>query len=139
MDWMNTPLEDFAPRAETGADGKTTGEVVSPHGGGEAQRLVSNFAALVRAAYEGLLSEPDGERYERAGEVPVVRNGRKVYEGLGALALRDLPAVLDALAVLDGEASKRSAEEGARLEERRKERRRELERERRQRKALGEW
>jgi hypothetical protein len=62
-------------------------------------------ARLVRGAYARRLSgQPDGERYERAGEVPVIRDGRRVYEDLDVLALRDMPAILDALKILEEEA-----------------------------------
>ena len=108
-------------------------------GAGDAKRLLSGVAWMVEEAYEDLLSEEDGERYERAGEVPVVRNGRRVYAPIFALALGDLPAVLDTLQHLEEESKARNAEEAARLEEKRKARRRRLDRERRKRKKLGEW
>lgn len=139
MDWVGIPLEEFGMQHEMGDDGKTTGRLVFPHGDGKAQRLLSGIAWMVEDAYEDLLSEEDGERYERAGQAPVVRNGRRVYEPIFALTLRDLPAVLDTLLVLEEEEKARSVAEAARLEERRRARRRELDRERRKRKKLGEW
>ncbi len=48
---------------------------------------------------------------ERAGEVPVIRDGERAYEPLAALTLADLPAVLDALAVLQDEYDRREREE----------------------------
>jgi hypothetical protein len=83
-------------------------------------------------AYEGLLSLEDGERYETAGEVPVIRDGLKGYEPFDSLTLADLPAILDTLAAMD--------EEAARLDAERKRRRRNaLAREKYKLKELDEW
>jgi hypothetical protein len=86
----------------------------------------------VHYVYETLLSDEDGERYERAGEVPIIRGGRMVYEPFGSLTLADLPVILDTLATMDEKAK-------AMDEEERKRRRNALSRERRKLKKLGEW
>jgi hypothetical protein len=93
----------------------------------------------VEYAYEYLLSHEDGERYETAGEVPVIRDGRKRYESFDSLTLADLPAVLDTLAAMDEEVKALEAEEAARLDAERKRRRNSRARERRKLKKLGEW
>lgn len=139
MDWTGEPMSGFGPQAEIGEDGTTTGRSVFPHGEGEAQSLVADVYERLGDTYYGLLSDVDAEWFVGSGEAPVIRGGRRVYEVLAVLTLRDLPVILDTLAVLEEEAKGRGAEEAARLEERRKARRRELDRERRKRKALGEW
>jgi hypothetical protein len=133
IDWTNTPLEEFVLVNEEQEDG-TDRLIMYPHGEGVAQGLVMSISHNVLRAYEGLLSLEDGERFETAGEVPVIRDGRKGYELLDSLTLADLPAVLDTLAAMD--------EEAARLEAECKRRRRNaLARERRKIKKLdlGEW
>jgi hypothetical protein len=137
--WSGAPLESFGPQMEFGENGLSTGRTIFPHGEGAAQSLMEQIAYRVQDSYEHLLSEEDGERYEQFGKVPIIRNGRRVYESIDALTLQDMPAILDTLAVLEEEARTRDAQEAAQLEERRKARRRELERERRKRKKLGEW
>lgn len=142
IDWTGVSLEEFRPQHEVGGDGKTTGRMVSPHGDSEAQSLLMRLAMLVSDAYEALLSEEDGELYEREGKVPMLRDSRgeaRSYVPIDTLTLQDLPVVLDTLVVLEEESKARGAEEIARLEEKRRARRRELDRERRQRKKLGEW
>jgi hypothetical protein len=138
-DWTGVPLEEFGRHHEVGEDGRTTGRMVFRHGDSEAQSLLSSLARLVSDADEALLSEKDGEFYEREGKAPVLRDGRREYEDIDALTLQDLPAVLDTLVVLEEESEARSAEEASRLEEKRRARRRELDGERRKRKKLGEW
>jgi hypothetical protein len=137
--WTGVPLEEFGLQHEVGEDGRTTGRMVFRHGDGEAQRCLARLAGLVREAYEALLSEEEGELYEREGKVPVLRAGRRSYETIDTITLGDLPAVLDTLQVLEEESKARSAEEAARLADKRKARRRRLDRERRKRKKLGEW
>ena len=83
-----------------------------------------------------MLSDEDSERYETAGEVPVIRDGRKRYESIHSLTLADLPAILGTLAAMDEEVE---AEEAARLDAERKRRRNSRARERRKLKKLGEW
>jgi hypothetical protein len=132
INWTNTPLEDFHYVYEEREDGKGLRTVLHPHGEGVAQRLVMSISNDVLHAYEGLLSLEDGERFEAAGEVPVIRGGRKGYEHIDSLTLADLPAVLETLAAME--------EEAARLDAERKRRRRNaLARERRKRKKLDEW
>jgi hypothetical protein len=133
IDWTHIPLEEFVLVGEEQEDG-TVRTITYPHGEGVAQGLVMSISHNVLRAYEGLLSLEDGERFEAAGEVPVIRDGRKRYELLDSLTLADLPAVLHTLAAMD--------EEAARLDAERKRRRRNaLARERRKLKKLdlGEW
>ncbi len=134
IDWMHIPLEEFVLVDEEREDGTGLRTVVHPHGEGVAQRLVMSLCMDVTHAYEGLLSDEDGERYQTFGEVPVVRDGLKGYEDIDSLTLADLPAVLDTLDAMD--------EEVKRLEAERKRRRsNELARARRKIKKLdlGEW
>ena len=98
--WTEVPLEEFGQQHEFGEDGRTTGRMVFRHGDGEAQRVLSRLAELVSNAYEALLSEEEGELYEREGKVPVLRAGHRSYETIDTITLGDLPVVLDTLQVL---------------------------------------
>ena len=131
IDWTNIPLEDFSVGHEEQEDG-TVRLIVHPHGDGVAQGIMMSIYYRVVDAYEGLLSLEDGERFEAAGEVPVIRGGRKGYESLDSLTLADLPAILGTLDAMD-------EEEAARLDAERKRRRNALARERRKRKKIGAW
>src|SRR5215216_2606281 len=131
IDWTNIPLEEFVLVDEEQEDG-TVRLIVHPHGDGVAQRIMKSIHYRVQDAYEDLLSLEDGERYETAGEVPVIRDGHKGYEPFDSLTLADLPAVLDTLAAME-------AEEAARRDAERKRRRNALARERRKRKKIGAW
>ena len=110
IDWTNIPLEEFVLVDEEREDGKGLRTVLHPHGEGVAQRLVMSLGMDVTHAYEGLLSDEDGERYQTFGEVPVVRDGRKGYEHIDSLTLADLPTILDTLAAMDEEAKALEAE-----------------------------
>jgi hypothetical protein len=132
VDWTNIPLEDFFLVDEEREDGKGLRTIMYPHGEGVAQRIMMGIYHDVRDDYEGLLSDEDGDRYETAGEVPVIRDGLKGYEPLDSLTLADLPTILDTLAAMDEEAARLDAE-SKRL------RRNALARERRKLKKLGEW
>ena len=113
-----------------------------PYGDGEAQRLVFGLWSDVQSAYERLLSEgdtPEGERYETKGEVPIIRDGRRRYEDLDHLTLRDLPVVLDTFVVLEEALKERKREETERKPVKRKERERIRAKERRRLTKLGEW
>jgi hypothetical protein len=138
IDWTHIPLEEFVLVNEEQEDG-TVRFIKHPHGDGVAQRLMASIGIDVQYAYEGLLSHEDGERYETAGEVPVIRDGRKRYERIDSLTLADLPAILDTLAAMDEEVKALEAEEAARLDAERKRRRNARARERRKLKRLGEW
>ena len=131
IDWTNIPLAEFVLVYEEQEDG-TVRTITYPHGEGVAQRLVMSISNDVLHAYEDLLSPEDGERYQTAGEVPVIRDGRKGYEHIDSLTLADLPAVLATLAAMDEEAARHDAE-------RKRLRRNALARERRKRKKLGEF
>jgi len=131
IDWTNTPLEEFVLVNEEQEVG-TDRPIMHPHGDGVAQCIMMSINYRVVDAYEGLLSLEDGERYETAGEVPVIRDGLKGYEPFDSLTLADLPAVLDTLAAME-------AEEAARRDAERKRRRNALARERRKRKKIGAW
>jgi len=133
IDWTHIPLEEFVLVDEEQEDG-TVRTITYPHGEGVAQRIMMGIYYDVRDDYEDLLSDEDGDRYETAGEVPVIRDGRKGYEPLDSLTLVDLPTILETLAAMD--------EEVKRLEAERKRRRsNELARARRKIKKLdlGEW
>jgi hypothetical protein len=139
IDWTNIPLEDYLRIDEEQEDG-TVWPIAYPHGDGVAQRLMMHIQDRVENAYEGLLlRDEDRERYETAGEVPVIRDGRKVYEPCDSLTLADLPTILDTLAAMDQEVKRLEAEEAARRDAERKRRRNALARESRKLKKLGEW
>jgi hypothetical protein len=138
IDWTNIPLEDFHQVDEEREDGKGLRTVLHPHGEGVAQRLMMRLCNEVTDAYEGLLSDEDGERYQSAGEVPVIRDGRKGYDHIDSLTLADLPTILDALVAMDEEARALEAEEAARRDAERKRRSNARARERRKREKLGE-
>jgi hypothetical protein len=114
IDWTNIPLEDFFRVDEEQEDG-TVRTITHPHGEGVAQRLVMSISNDVLHAYEGLLLLEDRERFEAAGEVPVIRDGCKGYEPLDSLTLADLPAVLDTLAAMDEEVKALKAEKDRRI------------------------
>ena len=109
IDWTNIPLWDFFMVDEEQEDGKVR-TIMYPHGEGVAQRIMMGIYHDVRDDYEDLLSDEDGDRYETAGEVPVIRDGLKGYEPLDSLTLADLPTILDTLAAMDEEAKALKAE-----------------------------
>ncbi len=147
IDWTNIPLEDFHHVDEEREDGKGLRTKWHPHGEGVAQRIMMSISDEVERAYGGLLPsdedpyadpllhpDEDVRRFEPAGEVPVIRDGRRGYDRLDSITLADLPAVLDTIDAMD--------EEAARLDAERKRRRsNELARARRKIKKLdlGEW
>jgi hypothetical protein len=79
------------------------------------------------------------EGFEKRGEVPLIRNGRRTHETLDRLTLRDLPAILDTLVVLEEEHQRREHEEAERKTAERKKRESLRAKERRKLKKLGEW
>ena len=139
MDWWDTQLEEFHLQHEIGEDGKTTGRMVYPHGDGRAQEVMRGLQADVERVYEELLASEDFDRFEGSGEVPVIREGAKRYEPISGLSLRDLPAILDTLAVLEEERNREEAEERERKATERRRRKRIRAREIRKLKKLGEW
>jgi hypothetical protein len=64
---------------------------------------MAKLLAEVDVAYDTVRAPDDEERYVIAGEVPVIRDGQRSYEALETLTLRDLPAILDTLMVLEEE------------------------------------
>jgi hypothetical protein len=64
---------------------------------------MANLLPEVDVAYDTVRAPDDEERYVDAGEVPVIRDGQRGYEALETLTLRDLPAILDTLMVLEEE------------------------------------
>jgi hypothetical protein len=104
IDWMDTPLHDFASgylSAIAEREYGTTGHRLYSLGDGIAQRLMASLLAEVDVAYDRIRAPDDEERYVIAGEVPVIRDGQRGYETLETLTLRDLPAILDTLMVLE--------------------------------------
>ena len=138
IDWMGTPLEDFLSVDERQADG-TYSQRSRPFGDGEAQRIMMEICSAVQRAYERLIVPEDDHRYEVLGRVPVIRDSERGYEPLSTLALKDLPAILDTLTVLEEEYQQRDREESERLAAERKERERLRAKERSTLKKLGEW
>jgi hypothetical protein len=152
IDWTNIPLEAFWWVDEEREDGKRLRTIRHPHGDGVAQSIMMSISSDVESAYAGLLpsvEDPYGDpllhpdedvrRFGPAGEVPVIRDGRRGYERLDSITLADLPAVLDTLAAMDEEKKRLEAEEAARRDAERKRRRNARARERRKREKLGEW
>lgn len=130
IDWMGTPLEDFLPSQII-----STGQQI-PAVSGE---LMVRLALDVGDTYARLVSPDDYERLETAGQVPIIRDGRRGYAGIESLTLRDLPAILDTFEALSGELQQRQAAESERKAAARKERERIRAKERRKLKKLGEW
>jgi len=104
-----------------------------PFGEGKAQDIVMGLYANVEAAYEEV------ERLEATGEVVVIRDGKRGHERLEALTLRDLPAVLETLVILEAEHEERKRARSVAFCSERKERERVRAKERRKLKKLGEW
>jgi hypothetical protein len=109
IDWTNIPLGAFSWVEEEREDGKGLRLIMHPQGEGVAQSIMLGIYIDVRRAYEGFVPPEDPyedpllqvDEYTRrlgAGEVPVIRDGRKRHEPLDSLTLADLPAVLEALA-----------------------------------------
>ena len=113
-----------------------------PFGGGDAQKIVMRLAYDIERAYDQWAewaAPEEYERFETRGEVPVIRGGQRGYEPLETLALKDLPAILDTLVVLEEERRREAAEEKVRRLAERKARERVRAKERRKLKKLGEW
>lgn len=113
IDWIDNLLKNFASAIRTQADA-TTFQELYPFGDGEAQRLMVGLSDNVEEAYSRLLSEEEWERAETEGEVPLIREGRRTHKALDRLTLRDLPAILDTLVVLEEAHQRREREEAER-------------------------
>ena len=96
------------------------------------------MSADVEQAYSRLVPEDDWEQFETEGEVPLIREGRRTYKALARLTLRDLPAILDSLVVLEEDHRRRESEEAERKAAERRRRERIRAKERRKLKKLGE-
>jgi hypothetical protein len=92
IDWMDTPLKEFYPRHEIGEDGRTTGQIVFPHGDGTAHAVLRSLQSKVERTYEELIALGDYDWLEKTGEVPVIRDTQRGYKLLDELTLRDLPS-----------------------------------------------
>jgi hypothetical protein len=110
-----------------------------PYGDGAAQRFMAGLSADVENTYAKLLSEEDLDRFASVGRVPLIRDGRRGYEPLETLMLKDLPVILDTFMVLEEEYKQREREESERKAAERKERERVRAKERRKLRKLGEW
>jgi len=139
MDWWDTPLEEFHVQHEIGKYGKTTGRIVFPHGDRKAREVMRGLQADMERAYVELLASEDVDRLEDSGEVSIMREGAKQYKPISALTLRDLPAILETIAMLEEERSHEDAEERERKATERRRRERIRAKERRKLKKLGEW
>lgn len=137
IDWMNTPLKDFLSAIQSRVD-DTTYHEINPLGDGEAQRLLIGLSTDLRNAYGRLVPEEEEERFVTEGKVLLIREGRKSYEELARLTLSDLPAILDALVILEEDHKRREREENERKATERKARERVRAKERRKLKKLGE-
>ncbi len=138
IDWLDTPLNEFSSRLEKQEDG-TNVHRLHPHGEGEAQSVMVRLLSRVEDAYGKFLGPEEGKRFETKGDVPVIRNGYRGYEPFDNLRLRDLPAILDTLVVLEAEYEQGKREESERKAAERRARERVRAKERRKLKKLGEW
>ena len=114
VDWMDTPLHHFLSgtfSAIAAREYETTEPTLYPLGDGVAPRLMAKLLAEVDVAYDTLRVPNDEERYVNSGEVPVIRDGQRGYEALETLTLRDLPAILDTLMVLEEEYKQQEREQ----------------------------
>jgi|SRR5215208_3604038 len=136
---MDTPLAEFNLRSEFGEDGRTTGQMVFPHGDGKAHEVLRSLQSDVERTYEELITPGNADRLEKTGEVPVIRDTQRGYELLDELTLRDLPAMLDTFVVLEEELENEKLEEHERKRAEREERERIRAKERYKLKKLGEW
>ena len=113
VDWMDTPLHHFLSGTLSALAVREYGATVPPLyplGDGAAPRIMASLLAEVDVAYDTLRAPDDEERYVISGEVPVIRDGQRGYEALETLTLRDLPAILDTLVVLEEEYKQRERE-----------------------------
>jgi hypothetical protein len=113
VDWMDTPLHHFLSGTLSAIAAREYGTTVPPLyplGDGAAPRIMASLLAEVDVAYDTLRAPDDEERYVISGEVPVIRDGQRGYEALATLTLRDLPAILDTLMVLEEEYKQRERE-----------------------------
>jgi hypothetical protein len=138
VDWTDVPLKKFRGE-DYGQQEDGTWGFRYPYGTGEAQGIMANLSSNLEAAYERVIEGDEAERFEQRGEVPVIRDGRRGYEPLNKLTLRDLPAVLDALRVLEQEERQRQNAEAKHKAAERRNRDRIRAKERRKLKKLGEW
>ena len=135
INWLDIPLKEFGTKI--GEDGRM---LEDPHGEGEAQRFMWRLSnRLADTYFDVFLYEEDAARLEKRGEVPIIRDGQTTYRDFRDLALKDLPAVLDTLVVLDKEAELERIAYAERKAAERKERNRIRAKERRKLKKLGEW
>ena len=110
-----------------------------PHGEGEAQGFMWSLSNRLADTCLNLFDEGGAARFEKRSEVPLTLDEQTGYRDFFDLRLRDLPAVLDTLVVLEAEAEERWREEEERKAVERKERNRIRAKERRRLKKLGEW
>jgi hypothetical protein len=101
--YTTTPLFLGTLSAIAAREYGTTVPRLYPLGDGAARRIMAKLLAEVDVAYDTVRAPDDEERYVIAGEVPVIRDGQRSYEALETLMLRDLPAILDTLMVLEEE------------------------------------
>lgn len=105
--WLDVPFKDFDGTPEYREDGSWTRRMVYPFGEGAVERIVSRMWDELGQTYFDLVGGDDSvegsdaERYASRGEMLVVRGGRASYENADTLTLRDLPAILDTLAMLE--------------------------------------
>ncbi len=138
IDWQGIPLDQFLSKTVRREDG-TLESVMLPHGDSVAQSVMTGLEWRIGNAYEAVLTEEAMGRWEREGEVPVLRDGEWRHEDYQSFTLRDVPVVLDSLVELQKEHDRREREEAERHAARSKERKRVLAKERYKRKKLGEW
>lgn len=71
-------------------DDGTYQHVLRPYGEGVDKEILISLYVDIEDAYSDLLSGGEIDRLEREGKVPVIRDGKKVYESLTDISLRDL-------------------------------------------------
>jgi hypothetical protein len=149
LDWTGTPLHEFAFRTIF-VENRSVRTEHYPHGDGEAQRIMYHLWYSIDDAYTKFLpyetdkygmtiSGDDFMHWERTGEVPIIREGRREKIELESITLADVPAIFDTLKVLEQEHNEREREERERKKAERRTRERVRAKERRKLKKLGEW
>jgi len=168
INWSNTPLDAYRGRLQEDAESECWVYVQHPLGEGEAQSVVQSLAKSIAQAYTELLpveydeetkeyrddvpylreitsdktfdegKDTDSIPFDGDVEVPIIRDGSRVYERLDSFTLDDLPTILNTLAVLQVEQRQREQVKAERKAEERKRVNRVRARERRKLKALGE-
>jgi hypothetical protein len=113
IDWLGTPIESLLSVTHKLADGTAINEMYD-HEYTLAQLTIAKLYEDMVWHYGTLVPEEDKDRFETKGEVPLLGEDRKVYVLLEDLTLRDLPAILYTIVVLEEDHWRREREEAER-------------------------